>query len=106
MDKIWWNEQWMGYPVDSSYVESSNVYHAAKLQRPLMLVVGEMDDNVDPASTMQVVDALIKANKDFELVVLPGVRHTMGERYGEHKRFDFFVKHLLGVEPPKWNELE
>ena len=96
----------MGYPVDSSYVESSNVYHAAKLQRPLMLVVGEMDDNVDPASTMQVVDALIKANKDFELVVLPGVRHTMGERYGEHKRFDFFVKHLLGVEPPKWNELE
>ena len=106
MDKIWWNEQWMGYPVDSCYVESSNVYHAAKLQRPLMLVVGEMDDNVDPASTMQVVDALIKANKDFELVVLPGVRHTMGERYGEHKRFDFFVKHLLGVEPPKWNELE
>ena len=106
MDKIWWNEQWMGYPVDSSYVESSNVYHAAKLERPLMLVVGELDDNVDPASTMQVVDALIKANKDFELVVLPGVHHTMGERYGEHKRFDFFVKHLLGVEPPQWNELE
>ena len=106
MDKIWWNEQWMGYPVDSSYVESSNVYHAAKLKRPLMLVVGELDDNVDPASTMQVVDALIKANKDFELVVLPGVHHTMGERYGEHKRFDFFVKHLLGVEPPKWSDLE
>jgi dipeptidyl aminopeptidase/acylaminoacyl peptidase len=106
MDKIWWNEQWMGYPVDSSYVESSNVYHAAKLERPLMLVVGELDDNVDPASTMQVVDALIKANKEFELVVLPGVHHTMGERYGEHKRFDFFVKHLLGVEPPKWSDLE
>ena len=106
MDKIWWNEQWMGYPVDSSYVESSNVYHAAKLKRPLMLVVGELDDNVDPASTMQVVDALINANKEFELVVLPGVHHTMGERYGEHKRFDFFVKHLLGVEPPKWSDLE
>ena len=44
----------------------------------------------------------MKANKNFELVMLPGVRHTMGEKYGEHKRFDFFVRHLLGVEPPKW----
>ena len=80
--------------------------NAHRLTRPLMLVVGEMDDNVDPASTMQVVDALIKANKDFELVVLPGVRHSMGESYGEHKRFDFFVKELMGVEPPKWEELK
>ena len=102
MDKIWWNEQWMGYPVDSSYVECSNVYHASKLARPLMLVVGEMDDNVDPASTYQLVNALVQAGKNFDLVVLPGVHHTMGERYGEHKRFDFFVKHLLGVDPPQW----
>ncbi len=106
MDKIWWNEQWMGWPVDSSYVRASNVYNAHKLKRPLMLVVGELDDNVDPASTMQVADALIKANKDFELVVLPGVHHTMGESYGEHKRYDFFVKHLLNVTPPAWDELE
>ena len=106
MDKIWWNEQWMGWPVDSSYVECSNVYNAHKLSRPLMLVVGELDDNVDPASTMQVADALIKANKDFELVVLPGVHHTMGERFGEHKRFDFFVKNLLGVMPPKWDDIK
>ncbi len=106
MDKIWWNEQWMGYPVDSSYIACSNVENAHRLTRPLMLVVGEMDDNVDPASTMQVVDALIKANKDFELVVLPGVRHSMGESYGEHKRFDFFVKEFMGVEPPKWEELK
>ncbi len=106
MDKIWWNEQWMGYPVDSSYIECSNVYHASKLERPLMLVVGELDDNVDPASTMQVADALIRAGKDFELVVLPGVHHTMGERYGEHKRYDFFVRNLLHVEPPKWSEVK
>jgi len=106
MDKIWWNEQWMGYPVDSSYVESSNVYHADKLKRPLMLVVGEMDDNVDPASTYQLVNALVKAGKDFELVVLPGTSHTMGERYGEHKRFDFFVRHLLHRDPPKWEEIK
>ena len=72
MDKIWWNELWMGYPVDESYVRSSNVANAHLLRRPLMLVVGELDDNVDPASTMQVADALIKANKEFELVVIPG----------------------------------
>lgn len=106
MDKIWWNELWMSYPIDSSYVECSNVTNAPKLERPLMLVVGEMDDNVDPSSTYQVVNALIKANKDFDLVVLPGVHHTMGETFGEHKRFDFFVKNLLGVTPPKWSEIK
>lgn len=53
--------------------------NAHLLSRPLMLVVGELDDNVDPASTMQVVNALIKANKDFELVVIPGAHHTMGK---------------------------
>ena len=70
-----------------------------------MLMVGELDDNVDPASTMQVVDALIKANKDFELIVMPGVAHSMGEEFGEHKRYDFFVRNLMGVNPPAWNEL-
>ena len=106
MDKIWWNEQWMSYPIDSSYVECSNVENAYRLERPLMLVVGELDDNVDPASTMQVVNALEKAGKDFEFVVIPGAHHTMGESYGDHKRYDFFVRHLLGVAPPKWSELK
>lgn len=103
MDKIWWNEQWMGYPVDSSYVACSNVENAHLLTRPLMLMVGEMDDNVDPSSTMQVVNALIKAKKEFELVVVPGSNHTLGGEYGDRKRMDFFVKHLLGVTPPDWN---
>ena len=106
MDKIWWNEQWMSYPIDSSYVECSNVENAWRLERPLMLLVGELDDNVDPASTMQVVSALQKAGKDFELVVVPGAHHTMGEPFGEHKRADFFVRHLLGVNPPKWSEVK
>ena len=106
MDKIWWNELWMGYPVDDSYVRSSNVENAHLLTRPLMLVVGEIDDNVDPASTMQVAAALIKANKDFELVVIPGAHHTMGEAFGDHKRFDFFTRHLHGVTPPAWPTLE
>ncbi|WP_300229263.1 S9 family peptidase [uncultured Bacteroides sp.] len=106
MDKIWWNELWMGYPVDESYSACSNVDNAHLLTRPLMLVVGEMDDNVDPASTMQVVNALIKAGKDFELVVIPGARHTMGDDFGEHKRYDFFVKHLMGVNPPSWDKIK
>ncbi len=106
MDKIWWNELWMGYPVDDSYKECSNVENAHLLERPLMLVVGEMDDNVDPSSTMQVVNALIKADKDFELVVIPGAHHTMGEEFGEHKRYDFFVRHLMGVNPPAWKDVK
>ena len=105
MDKIWWNELWLGYPIGDQYKESSNMENAHLLERPLMLVVGEMDDNVDPASTMQLANALIKANKDFELVVIPGARHTMGEDFGEHKRYDFFVRHLMDKNPPKWNEI-
>lgn len=106
MDKIWWNEQWMGYPVDKSYEECSNVVNAKNLQGKLMLVVGEMDDNVDPSSSYQVVNALQQANKDFEFILIPGAHHTMGESYGEHKRYDFFVKNLLGVEPPAWSSLK
>lgn len=106
MDKIWWNELWMGYPVDESYSACSNVDNAHLLTRPLMLVVGELDDNVDPASTMQVVNALIKAGKNFELVVIPGAHHTMGEDFGEHKRYDFFVKHLMGIDPPSWDNVQ
>ncbi|HKX60867.1 MAG TPA: DPP IV N-terminal domain-containing protein, partial [Verrucomicrobiae bacterium] len=72
MDKIWWNEQWMGWPIGPHYEEQSNVTQAHKLQGKLMLVVGELDRNVDPASTMQMADALIKADKDFDLLVIPG----------------------------------
>jgi dienelactone hydrolase len=106
MDKMWWNEQWMGYPIGPHYAENSNVVHAHKLQGKLMLIVGEMDDNVDPASTMQVADALIKAKKDFELVVLPGVNHTLGGTYGEQKRRDFFVRNFLKQETPDWNTVK
>ena len=105
MDKIWWNEQWMGWPLGTEYASASNVDNAYRLQGNLLLSVGEMDPNVDPASTMQVVNALIKANKTFDLIILPGAGHTPGGEYGERKRFDFFVHHLLGVEPPDWNRL-
>jgi dipeptidyl aminopeptidase/acylaminoacyl peptidase len=106
MDKIWWNEQWMGWPLGPHYGASSNVDNAYKLQGDLMLIVGELDTNVDPSSTMQVVNALIKANKAFDLLVIPGADHTNGGPYGIRKRNDFFVHHLLGVEPPQRNALQ
>ncbi len=104
MDKIWWNEQWMG-KIGPHYAESSNTVNAAQMDGDLMLILGELDDNVDPATTMQLVDALVKANKRFELVVIPGAGHTSGGAYGERKRKDFFVKHLMGVDPPSWAEV-
>jgi dipeptidyl aminopeptidase/acylaminoacyl peptidase len=108
MDKIWWNEQWMGWPVGPEYSTSSNVDNAWRLQGQVLLVVGELDTNVDPSSTMQVVSALIRANKTFDLLVIPGANHSAGRSdehaaYGERKRFDFFVQHLLGQRPPNWN---
>ncbi|QDV13203.1 Prolyl tripeptidyl peptidase precursor [Rosistilla oblonga] len=99
MDKIWWNEQWMGWPVDGSYADSSNVDHAHRIQGKLMLIVGEIDKNVDPASTMQVADALIKADKDFELLVMPSVGHGAAETpYANRRRAKFLVRHLQGRE--------
>ncbi|HSA56904.1 MAG TPA: prolyl oligopeptidase family serine peptidase [Gemmatimonadaceae bacterium] len=110
MDKIWWNEQWMGWPIGPEYEASSNVVHAHKLQGRLLLVVPELDTNVDPASTMQVVNALIRADKSFDLLVMPNEEHGGGRRgpsaaYGDRKMWDFFVQHLLGMSPPHWNAM-
>jgi dipeptidyl aminopeptidase/acylaminoacyl peptidase len=93
----------MGYPIGPWYAENSNVDNAHLLKGKLMLLVGELDDNVDPASTMQVCNALIKANKEFELVVLPGMNHTGGGKFGERKRRDFFIKNLQNASTPNWN---
>jgi dipeptidyl aminopeptidase/acylaminoacyl peptidase len=105
MDKIWWNEQWMGWPLGPHYAASSNVDNAHKLEGKLLLVVPEMDTNVDPASTLQVVNALIKANKKHDLLFVPGGGHGAGGAYGTRLQYDFFVHHLLGVEPPDWNRV-
>jgi dipeptidyl aminopeptidase/acylaminoacyl peptidase len=95
MDKIWWNELWMGWPVGPEYEASSNVTAAAKLTGKLLLVAGEMDQNVDPASTMQVVHALVKADKDFDLLIIPGQGHGAAETpYGRRRRAEFLLRHL------------
>jgi dipeptidyl aminopeptidase/acylaminoacyl peptidase len=96
MDKIWWNEQWMGWPVGSHYAEQSNVTLAPRLEGKLLLIVGELDRNVDPASTLQVVDALVRADRDFDLLVVPGAGHgAAGTPYGRRRLEAFFVEHLL-----------
>lgn len=94
MDKVWWNELWMGYPVDESYSHSSNVDNAHLLKGDLLLINGELDDNVDPASTLQVVDALVKADKMFEQLYLPGKGHSLGGTYELHRLYDFFNRKL------------
>ena len=99
MDKIWWNEQWMGWPIGPWYDEQSNVTNAKDLHGALLLIVAEIDHNVDPASTMQVVNALINADKDFDLLIIPNADHGQDGEYGDRRRKDFFVRHLLGVEP-------
>ena len=112
MDKISWNEQWMGLPEGEGdhYARASGVEHAHRLQGALLLILGEQDDNVDPASTMQVADALIRAGKDFDLLTFPGGGHAVGRSsgpidYAHRRQFDVFVRHLLGVAPPRWNHV-
>jgi dienelactone hydrolase len=103
MDKSSWNEQWMGYPVGPQYAECSNIDNAYRLQGQLMLILGELDDNVPVESTYRLADALIKAGKDFDFVVVPGAGHGMGGEYGVRRMHDFFVRHLLQGEPPDRN---
>lgn len=98
MDKIWWNEQWMGWPVEDHYIKNSNMENAHLLKGQLMLTLGELDRNVDPASTTQVVRKLIENDKDFEFVLVAGAGHGAGEvPWAARKRLNFLKRHL-GVE--------
>jgi dipeptidyl aminopeptidase/acylaminoacyl peptidase len=96
--------------VDESYSASSNTDNAWRLKGQVSLVVGELDMNVDPASTMQVVNALINAGKTFDLLVVPGFGHTAGRssgpiKYALRRQYGFFLKHLSGVQTPEWNAM-
>ena len=105
MDKLWWNEQWMSWPLGPQYAASSNVDNAYRLQGKALIIVGEMDSNVDPASSLQVINALVKAHKHFDMLYIPGQNHGVGILASEHYRDDYFVHNLLGVEPPDWNQV-
>jgi dipeptidyl aminopeptidase/acylaminoacyl peptidase len=114
-DKASWVERWMGLPVGEHYVKSANSTYAANLKGKLLLVHGELDDNVHPGSTIQLVDALIRANKDFDLLILPNRNHgqmidisgdkpsvASPDNYFLRRRWDYFIRHLHGVEPPPY----
>jgi dipeptidyl-peptidase 4 len=104
LDKAWWNELYQGYPVQDDYVAQSNVTLAGHLAGHLLIEHGDIDDNVHPVETMRFADALMKANKNFDMLFVPNMPH--GES-GEHalylvrRRWDYFVQYLLGVAPPE-----
>lgn len=99
--KAWWPELYMGYPDGPQYEEQSNTSLAGNLKGKLLLVHGDMDDNVHPAATLRLADALIKAGKDFDMLIMPNKTHRLGspDNYFEIKRWNYFVEHLLGAEP-------
>jgi len=107
MSKEWWDEQYMGMP-GKHYLEQSNLSLAKNLQGKLLIVTGDMDNNVNPANTLRLAGELIKANKDFDMIIFPNKDHgsLYYDLYLIRKRWDYFVKYLLGVEPPKEFEIK
>ena len=107
-----WAEKWQGLlqkkaDGTTNYDDQANQNHAKNLKGHLLLAHGTMDANVPPYNTLLVVDALIKANKDFELLMLPNQGHGYGNAssYMTRRRWDYFVRYLLGAEPPQGYEL-
>ena len=102
MEKAWWPEMYMGWPVDSAYHLQSNITMAGNLKGKLLITHGGIDENVNPSATFKLAEALIKADKQFDMLILPSQRH--GYR-GKHRnyftktRWNYFVEHLLGMEP-------
>ena len=102
MEKAWWPEMYMGWPVDKSYNDVSNITIASNLKGKLLLVHGALDDNVNPSATFKLAEALIRADKQFDLLILPSQRHGYTgdfRKYFIKKRWNYFIEHLLGAEP-------
>ena len=103
---IYWAEKYQGLMRRDSvrrtdnFANEANVSQVANLKGHLLLMHGDMDDNVHPAMTIQMVDALIKANKTFDLIIAPNRPHSLNEPYFIRRRWDYFVEHLLGAVPP------
>ncbi len=103
-----WGERYEGLVSGSNYEEAANENFAKNLKGKLLLAHGTMDNNVPPNNTLLVVDALIKANKDFDLLMIPNVPHGYGaaSNYMMRRRWDYFVKNLAGEEAPKEFEIQ
>ncbi len=99
-----WGEHYHGDPEEVSYEEQSNASIAHRLEGKLLLAYGAMDDNVNQALTLQLIDALTKANKDYDLLVLPAANHGFAtDPYFVRRLWDYFVEHLAGKEPPEFD---
>lgn len=105
MEKAWWPEMYQGWPIDETYENVSNITNAKNLKGKLLITHGGIDDNVNPSATFKLAEALIKADKDFDLLILPSQRHGyrgIHSLYFTKKRWNYFVEHLLGAKPI-WN---
>ena len=96
----------MGWPLRPEYASSSNIGHAPKLEGGILLIVGKIDDDVDPGLTFRSFDQSIRDGKNFDLLVIPGAGRASGSTYGNHKRYDYFVRRPLGVRPADGRDLE
>jgi dipeptidyl-peptidase 4 len=102
MEKAWWPEMYMGWPVDSAYHQQSNITMAANLKGKLLLVHGGIDENVNPSATFKLAENLVKADKQFDLLIFPSQRHGYTGKFADYftkKRWNYFVEHLLGKKP-------
>lgn len=109
MEKAWWPEMYMGWPVDSAYHLQSNITMEGNLKGKLLITHGGIDENVNPSATFKLAEALIKADKQFDMLILPSQRHGyrgQHSKYFTKVRWNYFIKHLRGVEPlwdVNWN---
>ena len=113
-----WGEKWQGLLIEgniegktdgtTNYDNQANQLIAKNLKGKLLITHGSMDNNVPPSNTMLVVEALIKANKDFDMILYPNKRHGYGDmtNYMTRKRWDYFVTHLLNAKPAKGFQLK
>ncbi|HQS25130.1 MAG TPA: prolyl oligopeptidase family serine peptidase [Sediminibacterium sp.] len=102
MEKDWWPEMYMGWPVDSSYHFASNITMASNLKGKLLITHGGIDENVNPSATFKLAEALIKADKEFDMLILPSQRHGYTGIYNDYftkKKWNYFVEHLLHQQP-------
>ena len=109
MEKVWWPEMYMGYPVGDFYHEQSNVTNAHKLQGHLLIAHGAIDENVNPSATYKLAEYLIRAGKDFDMLILPGTNHSFGRADGDYftkVRWNYFIRYLLPAEPVLHYQLE
>ena len=105
MEKDWWPEMYMGWPVDSTYNQVSNITMAGNLKGKLLLVHGGIDENVNPSATFKLAEALVKADKEFDMLIFPSQHHGYEGKFSDYflkKRWNYFVENLLG-EKPIWD---